>query len=392
MTVFLEVVFWVSLGLIFFTHLGYPAVLWVLVALGWGHGSGRVRPPTPAFPGPATEEPDGPDLPPVSVIVAAYDEEEVIASKVANARKLDYPEELIEVIVASDGSGDGTVAAAEAAGADFVLDLPREGKAAAQDAAAARARGEILVFSDANSAWEPDALKELVEPFGDPRVSYVCGQVTFTGPDGGNLEGAYWAWEMKVRRLESDLAGVTAGNGAIYAVRSSSYIPLGATGSHDLSFPAAFARHGELSLYRPEARATEQGVPSLEGELKRKRRMMVGLWDILIGERLADLRGYGVAYGFEMFSHRLLRYATPLFHLLLFVANAMLLGDGTFYVVTFALQILFVLAGLLGRWIPFLPFRIARYYLMTTASIALGLWDRARQGSPGTWEKAEGTR
>ena len=120
--------------------------------------------------------------------------------------------------------------------------------------------------------------------------------------------------------------------------------------------------------------------------------MMVGLWDILIGERLADLRGYGVAYGFEMFSHRLLRYATPLLHLLLFVANALLLGEGTFYFITFALQVPFVVAGLLGRWIPFWPFRIARYYLMTTASIALGLWDRARRGSPGTWEKAEGTR
>ena len=392
MTVFLEVVFWVSLGLIFFTHLGYPAILWVLVALGRGHGSGRIRPPTTAFPGPAAEEPDGPELPPVSVIVAAYDEEEVIASKVGNARQLDYPEELVEVIVASDGSGDGTVAAAEAAGADLVLDLPREGKAAAQDAAVARARGEILVFSDANSAWEPGALKELIEPFGDPRVSYVCGQVTFTGPDGGNLEGAYWAWEMKVRRLESDLAGVTAGNGAIYAVRRASYVPLGPTGSHDLSFPAAFARQGELSLYRPEAAATEPVVPSLEGELARKRRMMVGLWDILFGERLADLRGYGAGFGFEIFSHRLLRYAPPFLHLLLFVANALLLGAGAFYVAFLALQVLFLVAAVVGRWLPLLPFRVARYYAMTTASIGLGFWDRARRGRPGTWEKAEGTR
>ena len=392
MTVALEIIFWVSLGLIFFTHLGYPAVLWLLVALGRGHRSGRPRRRSNPFPGTEAETGGSGELPRVSVIVAAFDEEKVIGSKVENARALDYPAELVEVLVASDGSGDRTVAEAEAAGADLVLDLPRAGKTAAQDAAVERANGEILVFSDANSVWEPGALRELVEPFVDPRVAYACGRVSFTGPDGGNLEGAYWSWEMRVRRLESELAGVTAGNGAIYAVRKASYIPLGATGSHDLSFPAAFARRGELSLYRPDARASEPVVPSLEGELARKRRMMVGLWDILIGERLADLRGYGFAFGFEILSHRLLRYGTPLLHLLLFISNGLLLGAGTFYVVFFALQLLFVLAGLLGRWVPLLPFRIARYYLMTTASIALGFWDRLRRGRPGTWEKAEGTR
>lgn len=392
MTVALEIIFWASLGLIFFTHLGYPAILWLLVALGRGHRSGRPRPRSSHFPGTEAEPGRSGELPRVSVIVAAFDEEKVIGSKVGNARALDYPAELVEVLVASDGSGDRTVAEAEAAGADLVLDLPRTGKTAAQDAAVERASGEILVFSDANSVWEPGALRELVEPFVDPRVAYVCGQVSFTGPDGGNLEGAYWSWEMRVRRLESELAGVTAGNGAIYAVRKASYIPLGATGSHDLSFPAAFARRGELSLYRPDARASEPVVPSLEGELARKRRMMVGLWDILIGERLADLRGYGFAFGFEILSHRLLRYGTPLLHLLLFISNALLLDTGPFYVAFFALQLLFVLAGLLGRWVPLLPFRIARYYLMTTASIALGFWDRLRRGRPGTWEKAEGTR
>ena len=392
MTAAIEVVFWVSLGLILFTHLGYPAVLWVLVALGRGHRSGKPRRRESDFPGTGEDAADSAELPRVSVIVAAFDEEKVIGSKVANARALDYPADLVEVLVASDGSGDATVRMAEEAGADRVLDLPRAGKTAAQDAAAGQATGEILVFSDANSIWEPDALKRLVEPFTDPRVAYVCGRVSFTGPDGGNLEGAYWSWEMKVRKLESDFAGVTAGNGAIYAVRKSSYVPLGATGSHDLSFPATFARSGELSLYRPEARASEPVVPSLEGELARKRRMMVGLWDILFGERLADLRGYGIGFGFEMFSHRLLRYATPLLHLLLFIANALLLGAGTFYLVFFSLQLLFVLLALLGRWVPLLPFRVARYYLMTTTSIALGFWDRYRHGAPGTWEKAEGTR
>ena len=187
----------------------------------------------------------------VSLIVAAYDEEEVIAAKVANALALDYPRERLELIVASDGSADATVERARAAGADLVLDLPRGGKIAAQNAAAERASGEILAFSDANCAWAPDALRRLVEPFADPAVGYVCGQVRFIDPEGGNLEGAYWRYEMAVREMESALAGVTAGNGAIYAVRRDAYVPLPPSGSHDLSFPFALAKRGLRSLYAP---------------------------------------------------------------------------------------------------------------------------------------------
>ena len=131
----------------------------------------------------------------------------MIAAKVANALALDWPRDRLEVIVASDGSADATAERARAAGADLVLDLPRGGKIAAQNAAAERASGEILAFSDANSAWSPDALRHLVEPFADPAVGYACGQVRFTDEGGGNLEGAYWRYEMAVREMESALAG-----------------------------------------------------------------------------------------------------------------------------------------------------------------------------------------
>ena len=401
MTVVLEIAFWLSLGLIFFTHLGYPAVLWFLNAFGIGFGNPVDRPKRRAsrFPdeigSDEPEEEGRPSLPKVSLIVAAYDEQDVIAAKVRNALALDYPRELLQVIVASDGSGDATVERAREAGADLVLDLPRKGKTETQNAAARRADGEILAFSDANSIWEDVALQSLVEPFLDERVAYVCGQVKFTGPDGGNLEGAYWAWEMKVRWLESGFAGVTAGNGAIYAVRASDYVELGPAGSHDLSLPFAFAREGLASIYRPTARAIEKMVPSLEGELSRKRRMMIGLWDIVIGERMIDPRGLGFAYGFEIFSHRILRYLTPLLHLVLLLSNLLLVfpfGAGLFYTVFLALQASFIFAAIIGRWISFFPFRVARYYTMTTAAIGLGFWDRWRRGRPGTWEKAEGTR
>jgi cellulose synthase/poly-beta-1,6-N-acetylglucosamine synthase-like glycosyltransferase len=373
----LAFLFWVSAGLIVYAHIGYPLVLRALLAV-------RGRPESP---------PRGWDeLPRVSLIVAAYDEEEVIADKAANALGLDYPRERLEIIVASDGSYDATAARAREAGADLVLELPRGGKLAAQNAAAEAASGEILAFSDANSVWAADALRRLVEPFADPAVGYVCGQVRFIDSGGDNLEGTYWDYEMRVREMESELAGITAGNGAIYAVRAKSYLPLEPSGSHDLSFPFALAKRRLRSLYVPAAMAEEKMVPTLEGELARKRRMMVGLWDIVVGEGMISPRGYSGLYAFELFSHRLLRYLTPVLHLLAFVTNFFLLERGGIYVATYAVQIVVIAAAILGGQFNLAPFRMARYYSLTTLSIAAGLWDRFRHGSPAAWEKAPGTR
>jgi cellulose synthase/poly-beta-1,6-N-acetylglucosamine synthase-like glycosyltransferase len=373
----LEIAFWISAAAIVYTHAGYPLLLRALVAL-------RRRPTLR----PGTWE----ELPRVSLIVAAYDEGGSIAAKVANALALDYPRERLEIVVASDGSVDGTAERARTAGADLVLDLPRGGKVAAQNAAVERAGGEVLAFSDANSVWSPDALRRLIEPFADPSVGYACGQVRFLDPDGDNLEGAYWRYEMAVREMESALAGITAGNGGIYAVRREAYLNLPPSGSHDLSFPFLLAKRGLRSVYVPWAAAEEKMVPTLEGEFARKRRMMVGLWDIVVREGMLGPRGYPPAYAFEIASHRLLRYATPFLHLIALAANLALLGEGPVYAVTLAVQLAVLAAAALGKWLPLAPLRVARYYAMTTASIAAGLWDRFRHGAPGTWEKAGGTR
>jgi len=374
----LAAIFWTCAGLIVYTHVGYPAVLWVLTRLR--RGTER-----PATAGTA-------HTPSVSLVVAAYDEEDVIGGKVADALALDYPRGSLEVIVASDGSTDATVQRAREAGADLVLDLSRGGKLAAQDAAAGQASGEVLAFSDANSAWRPDALRRLVEPFADPAVAYVCGQVRFLDSGGDNVEGAYWRYEMAVREMESALGGVTGGNGAIYAVRGDSYMPLPPAASHDLSLPFELARRGGRSLYEPSALAEEKMVPTLEGEFARKRRMMVGLWDIVVGERMVSPRGYPPLFAFQLASHRLLRYSTPFLHLVGLGTNLALLGEGWVYTATLAAQGALLLGALLARPLPLTPLRIARYYVMTTTSIAAGLWDRFRKGAPAAWEKAPGTR
>ncbi|HEY1854712.1 MAG TPA: glycosyltransferase family 2 protein [Solirubrobacterales bacterium] len=371
------ILFWLSSGLLAYTHLGYPLVL---------AGLTRIR-TRERLPGKQALQ-----LPTVSLIVPAYDEEDVIEAKVANALALDYPRERLQVIVASDGSSDRTAELARRAGAGLVLELPPGGKVTALNAAAEQAAGEILAFSDANSTWSRDALRKLVAPFADRGVGYVCGQVRFFDEAGDNLEGAYWRYEMAVREMESSLAGITAGNGAIYAVRREAYLPLAASGSHDLSFPFLLAKRRLRSLYVPGARASEKMVPTLGGELARKRRMMVGLWDIVVGEGMVSPRRYPPLYAFELFSHRLLRYLSPLLHLVAFVANVLLLGDGWVYDLLFACQLALLAAALLARALPLTPLRVARYYVETTASIALGLWDRMRHGASGRWQKAEGTR
>ena len=209
MTIALQVLFWLSCALIVWTQAGYALALALAVRL-----AGGAPPATPAA-----------ELPPLSLIIAAHDEESVIEAKVANALAQDYPRELLEVIVACDGCTDGTAASARRAGADLVLDLVRGGKIRAQDAAVQRARGEIVAFSDANALWEPDAARVLVGAFSDPDVGYACGQVRFvqaaTGADAGNQEGVYWRYELAVRSMESRLSSITAGNGAIYATRKS---------------------------------------------------------------------------------------------------------------------------------------------------------------------------
>jgi cellulose synthase/poly-beta-1,6-N-acetylglucosamine synthase-like glycosyltransferase len=376
----LEIVFWACVALIVYAHVGYPLLLTALSRL-----LGEDEHPPELAAG---------ELPRVRLIVAAYDEAEVIERKVANALALDYPRELLEVVVASDGSSDRTVELARAAGADRVLELPRGGKVAALNAAV-REPGEaaILAFSDANSFWRPHALRRLVARFADERVGYVCGQVRFVGGDGGNQEGLYWRYEMAVRRMESRLAGITAGNGGIYAVRREAYIELDPSRGQDIGFPFELTKRGWRAVYAPEAEAEERMAPTVEGEFKRKRRMMWGLWDVMLRWGMLSPRGYGPMYALEVYSHRLLRYLTPWLHLVALGVNVALLGDGAIYTVTLALQGALVAAALLGRFLPLLPLRIAYYYVTVTGSIAVGLFDRIRAGAvPIGWEKVEGTR
>ena len=377
-----EIIFWISLALLVFAQLGYPLLLGIWAKLS------RRRAATP-LPIIAGEEPF------VTLVIAAHREQSVIADRVANARALDWPADRLEVIVACDGSPDETAPEARSAGADVVLELEWGGKVRAQDAAVAAAdpRSTVIAFSDANAAWEPDALRALVGELEQADVGYVCGQVRFSGADGStNQEGLYWRFEMWQRARESQLASVTGGNGAIYAVRRGDYIEVDPVMGHDLSFPFNFVKRGRRALYAPSARASEKMVPTVEGEFARKRRMMSHAWPIVLRGGLLSPRGYPPSYAVMIYCHRGLRYSTPKLHLVVFLANLILLGQGTVYLVTLALQLLLLLAALLGAVVPLGPLLVARYYVLTTASIGAGLWDYLRHGTPAGWAPPEGTR
>jgi len=377
----LKIAFWLPVSLLCYSHLGYPAIL-ALIARSRRGSEARLP------------EDGQREWPTVSLIVPAYAEEAVIAERVRNLRALSYPRDLLEIIVACDGSPDLTAQRAREAGADLVLELPRGGKIHAQDTAVTRAHGEIVAFSDANVRWESGALEALVAPFADPRVGYVCGEVRLLTERGTNQEGLYWRYEMFVRDLESRLRSVTAGNGAIYATRRESYLVVEPIMGHDLSFPFNMVKRGWLAVYAPGARATEKMVPTIEGEFRRKRRMMSHTWPIVMRGGLLSPRGYDPAYAAMIMSHRGLRYASPFLHVIALGSSIALLvsGQGAIYGVAVGVQGGVLLAAIAARALPLRPLLVARYYVLTTASLLAGLWDWLRHGTPVGWEPAEGTR
>jgi len=387
---FVAVVFWLSAALIVYTQVGYGLVLWLLSKLP---GAWRESQPTVDKFDTQADGAGLAELPRVSVIVAAYAEQDVIAARVANLRAQDYPVDRVEIIIACDGSPDETAARARTAGADLVLELPRGGKVVAQDEAVRHASGEVLAFSDANAEWAPDALRRLVEALvANPGVGYVCGEVSFVNDGGDNQEGLYWRYEMWLRTLESRLSSITAGNGAIYAVRPASYFVIGPLAGHDLSFPFGMVKRGWRAVYVPAAKATEKMAPSIESEFARKRRMARRTWPTVFGSGLMSPRGYGPLYALMILSHRILRYLSPFLHLVALAASLVLVGQGWVYIVAAALQLAVLGGALIAPLVPVRLLLVARYYVVTSSALAVGLLDWLSGNRSPVWDTVEGTR
>jgi cellulose synthase/poly-beta-1,6-N-acetylglucosamine synthase-like glycosyltransferase len=364
-----KVLFWVSLGALVWTQVGYPLAAALLARV-------RGRPVRKNH-----------FLPRVSIIVAAHNEEAVIERRVQNLLALDYPDELFEIVVASDASTDGTDALVEAIAAREpkvrLLRCPRGGKVAAQNLAVRETDGEILAFSDANAQWKPDVLGKLVRNFADAEVAYVCGGHFYEAADGTNREGTYWRWEAWLRRSESRLGSITGGIGPIYAVRRSDYVDVDPRFGHDLALPYLMVQHGRRAVFEPEAIAWEKPSRDIEDEYRRKVRMFEHCWLIVLRGKM--LRHLGPTYLLEIVSHRHLRYASGLLHLILLGSSIALVRSGVVYDVVLAAQLLLLLAAALGVG-------IARYYVLVTWATVVSLVRYLRFGVPAVWAKAEGTR
>jgi cellulose synthase/poly-beta-1,6-N-acetylglucosamine synthase-like glycosyltransferase len=361
----LDVLFWVSLALVVWTHLAYPVVAYALARV-------RAKP----------VQRDDSFWPTVAVVIAAHNEEMVIERRIQNLLELDYPREKLELVVTSDASTDRTEELAEGAGA-HVIRNPRGGKVAAQNAAARQTSTDIVAFSDANCTWAPDALRTLVRAFADPDVAYVCGRLNILADDGRNKEGVYWRYELMVRAAESRIDSVTGGNGSIYAVRREDYAEVDPRFGHDLSFPYLMVQRGKRAVYEPDANAYEKATPTNEDEYRRKVRMFEHCWAIVLEGKM--LRGLRPLYLVEVLSHRHLRYASGLLHIVLLACSIALVGHGVVYAVALGLQLGVLAAALLGVGLP-------RYYVLITWATVAALWNYLRRGVPSTWDVAEGTR
>jgi cellulose synthase/poly-beta-1,6-N-acetylglucosamine synthase-like glycosyltransferase len=364
-----KALFWGSLSAIAWTQAGYPVAAAALARLR-GRPV-RKREATPS----------------VTLVVAAHNEEHVIERRLGNLLALDYPPELLDIVVASDASTDKTDELVESvAGREprvRLLRCPRGGKVAAQNFAVRGTSAEIVAFSDANAQWKSDALRRLVRNFSDPDVGYVCGGHFYEAADGTNREGTYWRYEAWLRRSESALGSITGGIGPIYAVRRADYVDVDPRFGHDLALPYVMVQCGRRAVFEPEAVAWEKPSRDIEDEYRRKVRMFEHCWLIVLHGKM--LRRLGPTYLFEILSHRHLRYATGLLHIVLLGSSLALVREGLVYQLALAAQLLLLLAAALGVG-------LARYYVLVTWATVVSLVRYLRFGVPAVWAKAEGTR
>lgn len=364
-----EALFWLCLFLPLFAYLGYPLLLAVRAAFQ------------------AQEAPVPPAEPPrVSIIVAAYNEERHMQAKLQSLIQTDYPRERRQIIIASDGSSDGTVALAQQF-ADAhpeenirVLDLPRGGKAQALNSAVAEAEGEILVFSDADTQWRPDTLAELVAPFADLRVGAVAGHVTI--PDEGQAlalgDRAYRAYESWLRRLESRTGCMASADGGLQALRRELFQPVPGDVTDDFFLTTCASVAGRRIVFAERACVVDTGVESAGNQFRRRHRITTqGLQSLVQRRELLDPRRHGL-FAIGLLTHKLIRRLVPILLIPLLLANLWLWNSGDFYRITLILQLsgyTAALVGLLGRHrnLP-KPFRLAAYVLVTLAAIGAGVW------------------
>lgn len=377
------VLLWISLAVVFHAYVGFPIAIWVASRL-FGH---RPEPPVPET------------LPRVSVLVAALDEEDVIAQRIENALASDYPPELLEIVIGSDGSTDRTAAIVNDYANRFpdrvkLIDYPqRRGKATVLNESLPHLRSEIVVLSDANTDFDPNAIHHLTRWFVDSNVGAVCGKlVLFDSVSGRNADGLYWRYETFLKSCEGRLDALLGSNGAIYAIRRDEYVPIAAdTIIDDFTIPLLIKlHHGKRIIYDETAIAREETAPNVLAEFRRRSRIGAGGFQSL--SRLFRLLSprYGWT-SFAFWQHKVFRWICPAMLLIALASNLILIGQ-PFYLVVFLLQAAFYAAAAIGATTrgsgPLHKIlRLTTLFTSMNLALAAGFWRWLAGGQRGTWQR-----
>jgi cellulose synthase/poly-beta-1,6-N-acetylglucosamine synthase-like glycosyltransferase len=339
------------------------------------------------------------ELPSVALIIAAYNEEDVIAEKIENSLKLNYPENLLNIIVFSDESDDATddiVRSYEDQGISLVRIEGRVGKTECQNRVAKLVDAEILVFSDANCMYESDAIKELARSFG-PNVGCVVGELRYRDTSDVEGESVYWQYESWIKRLESATHTLITGNGSIYAVRSESYVPQPADAISDFTEPLSIIRKGKMVKYAPTAVAWEDTETNTADELSRRIRIVTRSWNSIVRypDLLNPLSRPRIAY--QLWSHKIFRWLTPVFLIVIAISNVILiwLSDALIYIIPFVGQLAFYSLAALGflsergylkdRTVTHVPF----YFLQSNYGMFRGLVNYLNGSNVVVWDTSD---
>ena len=387
-----QIVFWFSLGLVGYTYFAYPVVLFFCYCLAqlrsdWQYLFDRQNRRVPVL--------EESEVPSVSLLIPAFNEEATLLQKIRNLREMDYPPEKVQIVFVSDGSTDRTNEILKAVTDPNIeaIFLPhRSGKAVALNQAVLRARHEILAFSDASTLFASDTLRKLSRHFSDGRVGAVCGALRFqASAESQQTEGVYWKYESMIRLMETRLGATLTASGAAYAMRRNAYIPLApGTVLDDFVIPMNARKAGYRVLYDPEAIATDYAPESIKGEFTRRVRLATGSFAALMFLLLVPMGAFG---RFAFISHKLLRWILPLILCSLLVSNIALLRYPG-YVLFGVLQLFFYAwAGfgfLFRERIQNVRFALLAYFLLVmNVAFLVGMFRCLTKREEGAWQRVQ---
>jgi len=323
----------------------------------------------------------------ISIIIAAHNEESVIEEKIKNILALDYPKDKMEILIGDDGSSDKTAEiAAKFNEVHLIRKEKNEGKAAMLNDLCKAAKGEIFLFSDANTMLENSALKNLVTEFANERIGCVCGQLSLKNESDSNLsktESVYWKGESKLKKLESKFGAVMGSNGALYAIRSELYpkLPTHKTVMDDFYITAKILMKNYSCVFCEKALAFENTSASKYGEFKRKVRIGRANFNFLF-DFLPLLNPLHPIRAYMFLSHKLLRWLSPFLLFAVFLCSVFLMQKHIFYKAFFAVELLFIIMAFLGV-------RVCDYFLSMNFALFLGFCKSFFKEKGGAWKRVE---